>query len=87
MHSISADEVTSSNDQILSICIRYLDEFQNIREVFIGFLNLERITGEHIEEVILSFYPELGMDVKECKREMLRAANMQSRKKVLLVLF
>ena len=33
MHSISADEVTSSNDEILSICTRYLDEFQNIREV------------------------------------------------------
>ena len=33
MHSISADEVTSSNDEILTICTRYLDEFQNIREV------------------------------------------------------
>ena len=33
MHSISADEVTSSNDEILSICMRYLDEFQNILEV------------------------------------------------------
>ena len=48
MHSISADDITSSNDEILSICIRYLDEFQNIREVFIGFLNLQRITEEHI---------------------------------------
>ena len=52
MHSISSNEVTSSNDKILSICIRYLDEFQNIREVFIGFLNLERITGEDIGEVV-----------------------------------
>ena len=33
MHSNSADEVTSSNDEILSICMRYLDEFQNILEV------------------------------------------------------
>ena len=48
MHSISDDEVTSSNDKILSICMRYLDEFQNILEVFIGFLNLERIIGEAI---------------------------------------
>ena len=82
MPSISADAVTSSNDEILSICMTYLDKFQNIREVFIGFLNLERITGEHIGEAILKFYPEvLGLDVKECKREMLRAANMQSKKK------
>ena len=45
LHSISADEVTCSNDETFSICMRYLDEFQNIREVFTGFLNLERITG------------------------------------------
>ena len=45
-----ADEVTSSNDKILSICMRYLDEFQNTREIFIEFLNLERISGEHIGE-------------------------------------
>ena len=31
MLSISADEVTSSNDEILSICVRCLDEFQNLR--------------------------------------------------------
>ena len=82
MHSVSADEVTSSNDEILSICMRYLDEFQNIREVFIGFLNLERITGEHIGEAILNFYCELGLDVKECKGQCYDgAANMQSKKK------
>ena len=69
MHSISTDEVTSSNDEILSICMRYLDEFQNSCEVFIGVLNLERITGEHIGEPILKFYHALGLDVKECKRQ------------------
>ena len=45
LHSISADEVTWSSDETFSICLRYLNEFQNIREVFTGFLNLERITG------------------------------------------
>ena len=35
--------------------------------MFIGFLSLERITGEHIGEAILKFYRELGVDVKECK--------------------
>ena len=62
-----ADQVTSSNDKILSICMRYLDEFQNIREIFIEFLDLERISGEHIGEAILKFYSELGLDLKECK--------------------
>ena len=43
--SISADEVTSSNDEIMSISFRYVDENLNIREVFIGFVALEKITG------------------------------------------
>ena len=82
MHSISADEVTSSNVEILSICVRYLDRFQNICGELIGFLNLERITGENIEEAILKFYHELGLDVKECKGQCDNgAANMQSKKK------
>ena len=49
--------------------------------MFIGFLNRETIIDKHIREAILKFYPELGLDVKECKREMLRATNMQPNKK------
>ena len=79
IHSSSADDVTSSNDKILSICMRYLDEFKNIREVFLE--NLERITGEHIREAIIKFSRELGLHVKECKRQCYNgAANMQSKK-------
>ena len=66
MHSISVNEVTSSNDEILSIYVRYLDEFQNIREVFIGFLNFESITGEHIGVAISNFYRELGLSFTCC---------------------
>ena len=65
IHLISADEVTFSIAEILSICMRYLDEFQNIREVLVGFFNLERITEKHIGDAILKFYCELGLDVKE----------------------
>ena len=82
MHSSSVDQVTYSTDEIFSICLRYLGEFQNIREVFIGFLNLERITGEYIVEAILKFYRELGLDVKECRGQRYDGvANMQSKKK------
>ena len=62
--------------------MRYLDEFQNISEVFIGLLNLERITSEHIGEAILKSYRELGLDVKKCRGQCYDgAANMQSKKK------
>ena len=81
MHSISADEVTFSNDESLLICMRYLHEFQNIHEVFIGFLNLERMTRDHIGEAILKFHHELGLDVKECKGQCYDgAANTQLKK-------
>ena len=47
-HSVSADEVTSSNDEILSFCFRYVDESMEIQEKFATFLDLERLIGEHI---------------------------------------
>ena len=47
-HSVLADEVTNSNNEILSICIRYVNKEKQIREVFLDFLSLETITGECI---------------------------------------
>ena len=44
-HSVSADEITSSNDEILSICFCYVDEKMEIQEKFATFLDLERLTG------------------------------------------
>ena len=62
--------------------MRYLDEFQNISKMFIGFFNLERITEEHIGEVILRFCCDLGLEVKECKGQCYEGeVNMQSKKK------
>ena len=66
IHTISVDEVTSSNDEIMSICFRYVDENLNIHEVFIKFVALERITGEHIRNHLLKFYAENGRDIREC---------------------
>ena len=47
-HKASADEVTFSNDKFLSLCFRYADENMEIQEKFVTFLDLERLTGEHI---------------------------------------
>ena len=65
-HSVLADEVTSSNDEILSICIRYVNKEKQIREVFLDFLSLERITGECIGQTILKFYKEKGINILDC---------------------
>ncbi len=49
-YSILADEVTSHNVEHLAICARFVDKNKDIREEFLSFLKLERITGEKIAE-------------------------------------
>ena len=38
-HSVLADEVTSSNNKVLSICIRFVSKEKQVREVFLDFLS------------------------------------------------
>ncbi|XP_065642982.1 uncharacterized protein LOC136074574 [Hydra vulgaris] len=65
-YSISADEVTTANQQILSVCIKYINGEKEIREVFLNFMNLDRITGKHIGESLMKFYSESGVDLSSC---------------------
>ena len=51
--AVMADEVTSMNDELLSICFRYVDGQKDIREVFLQFLELEQITESHIDAALL----------------------------------
>lgn len=67
-YSILADEVTSHNVEHLSICIRFFDHKQNnIREEFLGFLPLERITGEAISAAILEFLSKSQIPVSNMR--------------------
>ena len=54
-YSILADEVTSHNTEHLAVCVRFLDSKQDIREEFLSFMPLQRITGAAISEAILKF--------------------------------
>ena len=65
-HVVMADEVTSLNVELLSICFRYVDDLNDIREVFLQFLELERITGSHVGVALLSFYKSSGIEIKKC---------------------
>ena len=47
-HSVSADEVTSSNDKILSLWFRDINENMETQEKLATFLDLEQLTREHI---------------------------------------
>ena len=80
-HAVMADEVTSMNDELLSICFRYVDGQKDIREVFSQFIKLERITGSHIGAALLSFYKSSGTEIKQRRGQYYDGApNMQSEK-------
>jgi hypothetical protein len=59
-HAVQADEVTASNNEILSICVRFVDDDKNIWEEFLEFIDLDRITGEVIGNLIIKFYQEVS---------------------------
>ena len=79
--AVVADEVTSMNNGILSVCFWYVYGQKDIREVFLQFLNLGRITGSHIGAASLSFYKSSGVDIKQCRGQCYDGAPyMQSEK-------
>ena len=81
-HSISTGEVTSSNKEILSACCRYVKENLGIKQAFLNFLEIERITDKDPGKTLLDFYERTGIDVKQCSRTRFDGApNKQSQRK------
>lgn len=62
-YTILADEVTSHNIEHLAICARFVDGNKDIREEFLCFLELDRITGEKIALAILQFLREHNIPI------------------------
>ena len=82
VHSISGDEVTTCNDEILFISLRYVNNDNKICEVFMEFVELQRITGEALGNAIIKFYNDIGVEIAEYQGQCYDgAANMQSQKK------
>ena len=66
--SILADEVTDcSTLEQVSIVIRFVDRNKTIREEFLGFIAVERITGEALATALLSWLQEHNIDVSFCR--------------------
>lgn len=70
--SIMADEVTDphGNQEVLSLCLRFVDVTDrkpHVREVFLDFLHLQRVTGKRIAESILSLLDKHGLDVQDMR--------------------
>ena len=62
--SISADEVRDiSNHEQLAVTIRFVDNEKDIREDFLGFIDVsEGTTGENLSKELLSFISHVGLD-------------------------
>ncbi|XP_041374266.1 zinc finger MYM-type protein 1-like [Gigantopelta aegis] len=77
--SILADEVTSSNKEELALCFCFVDTNNNIREEFLSFLDLSRITAAVIAGTILDFLKMTGLDATNIRGQGYDgAANMSS---------
>ena len=66
--TILADEVTDcSNLEQVSTVIRFVDSDKSIREDFLGFITVERITGEYLSTALLSWLEAHNIDVSFCR--------------------
>lgn len=81
-YSILADEVTSHNAEHLAICARFVDGNMDVREEFLFFLELERITGERIAQAILEFLKENNIPTANMRGQGYDGASNMSSAKV-----
>ena len=66
--TILADEVTDcANLEQVSIVIRYVDSEKRIREEFLGFVTVERITCKALAAALLSWLKEHNINVSFCR--------------------
>ena len=62
-YTILADEVTSHNIEHLAICARFVDQNNGIREEFLAFIGLDRITGAEIADANIKFLQDNDVPV------------------------
>ena len=62
-YSILVDEVTSHNQELMPLVIRFVDRNCNIREKFVKLSSLTRLTRKAIASVVVSDLEGLGLDI------------------------
>ena len=67
--TIIADETTDeSTCEQLTLCIRYLDmQSYTVREDFIGFVNVNNLTGEGLTNTILTMLSNIGLSLQDLR--------------------
>ena len=67
VYAVLSDEVVSNNFEHLAMCIRFVDAARVIREEFMTFQRMTRITGKHIAEAIFNFLQDNGFNVENIR--------------------
>ena len=70
------DEVT------MPLCVRFVDTHKDIREEFIQFSTLTRVTGEAIAARVCSDLTDLGLDIKNIRGQGYDGASNMSSSRV-----
>ena len=77
-YTVIVDEVTDiSNKEQLSICLRYV-YYGTVKEVFIAFVSVERITGKNIAAAILNWIQTVGLSPSDMRGQCYDGASNMS---------
>ena len=76
------DEVTSHNREVMPLCVRFVDKEKNIREEFIQFSSLTRVTGEAIAAQVCSDLRSLDLDLTNIRGQGYDGASNMSSERV-----
>ena len=66
-YSVLADEVTSHNTEHLALCAWFVDSKKVLREEFLSFILLDRITENQIAEAIIAFLNENDIAIADMR--------------------
>ena len=72
------DVVSASNEEIVSLCVRYVDSRNDIRKMFFEFLDAERITSPLIAKKNSGFFERKVIPIEKGMRLYGGAPNMHS---------
>ena len=77
-YTLIADEVTdTSNKELLSITLRYV-LVDVVKEVFVGFVSVERITGASLADAILTWLAAAGLSPSDMRGQCYDGASNMS---------
>ncbi|CAC5377291.1 unnamed protein product [Mytilus coruscus] len=79
-HSVCADETTDvSVKEQLSLCIRFVDSIKSeVREEFMGFVELTKTDAENIAENIMTYLKKWGLDIAKLRGQGYDGASVMS---------